>query len=87
MSIRCCEIISKNIKKGDYIMSTRVLTVGELQEYVEAAENDEETGMSSISFVGIEIIDKNTKELKEYYEATGAWLNPEKDHLTITVEV
>lgn len=68
-------------------MNKPILTVGEIQELAEKATNDNETGMSSISFVGIEIIDKDTKELKEYHEATGAWLNPEKDHLTITVEV
>ena len=67
-------------------MDNTILTVGEIQELAEKASNDNETGMSAISFVGIEIIDKDTKELKEYYEATGAWLNPEKDHLTITVE-
>lgn len=68
-------------------MDRPILTVGEIQELAENAVNDEKTGMSSISFVGVEIIDKNTKELKEYHEATGAWLNAEKDHLTITVEV
>lgn len=68
-------------------MDRPILTVGEIQELVEKAVNDKETGMSSISFVGVEVIDKDTKELKEYYEASNAWLNVEKDHLTITVEV
>lgn len=68
-------------------MDRPILTVGEIQELVEKAVNDKETGMSSISFVGVEVIDKDTKELKEYHEASSAWLNVEKDHLTITVEV
>lgn len=66
----------------------KILRVGILQGIVEEAEEDAEgLGLSSLSHVGVEIIDKDTKELKSYYEATGAWLNPEKDHLTITVEI
>lgn len=64
-----------------------ILRVGMLKGIVEEAEDDTELGLSTLSHVGIEIIDKDTKELKEYHEATGAWLNAEKDHLTITVEV
>lgn len=64
-----------------------ILRVGMLKDIAEEAEDDTKLGLSTLSHVGIEIIDKNTKELKEYHEATGAWLNAEKDHLTITVEV
>lgn len=67
---------------------SEILRVGMLKGIVEEADEDTEgLGLSSLSHVGVEIIDKNTKELKEYHEATGAWLNAEKDHLTITVEV
>jgi hypothetical protein len=67
-------------------MGGNVLTAGDIYNLADDAMNDKSTGMSAISFVAVEIIDKDTKELKEYYEATGAWLNPEKDHITITVE-
>jgi hypothetical protein len=73
-------------------MGNDTLRVGELEELLENRydPNGIESGITTvneISEVGIEVIDKDTKELKEYYVATGAWYNDEKGHLTITVEI
>lgn len=48
---------------------------------------DEEDGINGLSEVGVEIIDKDTKELKDSFVANSAWINKERDELTITIEV
>ena len=57
--------------------------------YIKDVEDliDEEDGLNGLSEVGVEIIDKNTKELKASYSANSAWINKERDELTITIEV
>ena len=43
-------------------------------------------GLSSQSKVGVELVDKNTKE-RICYIANSAWVNSEWDELTITIDV
>lgn len=46
----------------------------------------DEDGLNSLSRVGIELVDKKTKERLTYI-ASSAWINKEWDELTITVDV
>ena len=44
------------------------------------------SGLSGLSSVGVELVDKKTKE-RICYIASSAWVNSEWDELTITVDV
>lgn len=46
----------------------------------------ESSGLSGLSRVGVELVDKKTKE-RICYIANSAWVNSEWDELTITVDV
>lgn len=60
----------------------RALLVQDLEGLLELKN----AGLSSQSKVGVELVDKNTKE-RICYIANSAWVNSEWDELTITIDV
>lgn len=60
----------------------KILYIKDIEDLI-----DEEDGLNGLSEIHVEVIDKNSKDLKASYVANSAWINKERDSLTITVEV
>lgn len=68
----------KNLAKGE-VAKTELL-VRDLEDLID------EDGLSGLSRVGVELVDRRTKE-RICYIANSAWINKEWDELTITIDV
>lgn len=70
------------LAEGERKSSGKELYVCELEDLLGL----ECSGLSGLSRVGVELVDKNTKE-RICYIANSAWVNSEWDELTITIDV